>query len=302
MSTPTDPRHEIGGTYFVQNRENLEELRRLQIQDQMLTTSMGGALPEQPNPGRFRRVLDIGCGAGAWLIEMAKIFPSIERLVGIDVNRQMIATAQQEAQAQQVSDRVQFCLMDALQMLEFPSDFFDLVNQRLAMSWLRTWEWPKLLREYRRVTCPDGVIRVTEVAIVTESSNLAYLRLCTLILHALYRAGHYFTPTPDGLTSQLVRLLHQSSVENVQTQPHSIRYRAGTVEGQHFAEDMRLVSRTLIPYLRKWGQMPDDYEALYQQMLQEFEQPNFFAVLNVLTAWGTKPRPRTKTAPGREKS
>ncbi|GHP01095.1 hypothetical protein KSF_111420 [Reticulibacter mediterranei] len=300
MSTPADPRREVGGTYFVQNRDNLEELSRLHIQDRMLTASMGGVLPEQGDPARLRRVLDVGCGTGGWLVEAAKTYLDIERSVGIDVNRQMIAAAHQEAQAQQVSARVQFRLMDALQMLKFPSDSFDLVNQRLAMSWLRTWEWPKMLREEWRVTRPGGVIRLTEVAIVTESSSPAYLRLCTLILHALYRAGHYFNPTPDGLTSQLVPLLHQFGVENVQTRLHAVRYRAGTAEGQHFAEDMRLVSRTLAPYVRKWGQMPDDYQALCKQMLQEFEQPDFFAVLNVLTAWGTKSQPPTKTASGRE--
>ena len=33
MSTPLDPRREHGGTYFVQDRSNEEELTRLHIQD-----------------------------------------------------------------------------------------------------------------------------------------------------------------------------------------------------------------------------------------------------------------------------
>jgi hypothetical protein len=88
----------------------------------------------------------------------------------------------------------------------------------------------------------------------------------------------------------------------VQSQSHTLHYRAGTVEGEHFAQDMRLVFRTVLPSMRKWGQMPDDYEALYQQMLREMEQPDFFALWKLLTIWGTKPRPRTKRVPGREVS
>jgi ubiquinone/menaquinone biosynthesis C-methylase UbiE len=289
MATPADPRREFGGTYFVPDRENRQELMRLQIQDQMFTASMGGVLPEQPDPGRFRRVLDVGCGTGGWLIEVAKTYPGSERLVGIDVSRQMIASARQEARAEMVNDRVEFRLMDALQMLEFPSDSFDLVNHRLAQSWLRTWDWPKLLSEYRRVTCPGGVIRLTEGDMVTQSSSPALIHLYELLLDAFYHAGHYFTRMPDGVTSQLARLLHQFGVEDVQAQRHILSYRAGTPEGERAAEDMRLVFRTIAPYLRKWGQMPDDYEALYRQMLQEVEQPDFVAMCHLITAWGTKP-------------
>ena len=41
----------------------------------------------RPTPtGDRSRVLDLGCGTGVWLSEMAKQFPSTE-LVGIDLNR-----------------------------------------------------------------------------------------------------------------------------------------------------------------------------------------------------------------------
>ena len=56
------PGKEQPSTYFVQDRSNKEELQRLQIQDHLLTTAMGGVLPEQPDTLHFERVLDIGCG------------------------------------------------------------------------------------------------------------------------------------------------------------------------------------------------------------------------------------------------
>src|SRR5579872_3004974 len=145
MSTPIGPRREQPGTYIVQDRESVEELQRLQIQDHMLTIAMGGALPEQADPARFQRVLDVGCGTGGWLIEAAKAYPNMSLLIGMDVNKKMVDYARAQAEAQQVNDRVEFHVMDALRMLEFPASFFDLVNHRAATSWLRTWDWPKLL-------------------------------------------------------------------------------------------------------------------------------------------------------------
>jgi 2-polyprenyl-3-methyl-5-hydroxy-6-metoxy-1,4-benzoquinol methylase len=56
--------HEHPSTYFVQDRSSKEELQRLQIQDHLLTTAMGGVLPEQLETIRLQRVLDIGCGTG----------------------------------------------------------------------------------------------------------------------------------------------------------------------------------------------------------------------------------------------
>ncbi len=299
MSTPRDPRQEHGGTYFVQDRSNEEELSRLQTQDQMVTTSMGGVLPEQPDPTIFQRVLDVGCGTGGWLIELAKTSSTISQLVGVDISRHMIEYAQAQAEAQQVSDRVQFRTMDALLMLEFPTDYFDLVNQRFGASYLRTWEWPKLLQEFQRVTRPGGVIRVTESNVVTESSSSALTRLNQVFLEAFYRSGHIFTPGSNGVISQLASLLHQYGLKNVQTHAHALEFRGGTVEGQRFYEDARL-GETLLPFIRKWTRLPEDYQTLRQQVFSDMQQPDFEATWNLLTVWGRKTLKRTKAVPAPE--
>jgi hypothetical protein len=40
--------------------------------------------------------------------------------------------------------------------------------------------------------------------------------------------------------------------------------------------------------MRKWTQIPDDYEQIYQRMLIEMQEPDFTATWNLLTVWGTK--------------
>ncbi|MBV9228480.1 MAG: class I SAM-dependent methyltransferase [Chloroflexi bacterium] len=289
MSTHDKQQRERPSTYFVQDRSNEEELKRLQLQDRLVTADMGGVLPEQPDPTIFHRVLDIGCGTGDWLIETAKTYPSISLLMGVDISQRMVGYARAQAEERQVSDRVEFHVMDVLLMLEFPSGYFDLVNQRFAQGYLRTWDWPKLLQECLRVSRPGGVIRLTDVNFVTGSSSPALNRLHHLFLQALYQAGHYFTLEGNGLITQLERLLRQHGVQNVQTRPCTLEYRAGTAGGQQYAEDMRLIFRTMVPFLRKWIRVPDDYEEIYQRAMSEMQEPDFVATWELLTAWGTTP-------------
>lgn len=288
MSTPTNPRREHPSTYFVQDRSNEEELTRLKAQDQMLTSGMGGVLAEQPDPSAFRRVLDVSCGAGGWLMEVAKLYPLMTRLVGVDVSRRMIDDAQAQAAADHLSDRVEFLTMDALRMLEFPQGYFDLVNLRCGWSYLRTWDWPKLLAEFQRICQPTATIRVTEGDIV-QSNSPALTQLSELFLRAVHQAGHFFTLDWNGVTSELARLLQRSGVQNVQSRAYTLEYHAGTEEGQAFAQDMGHAYRTFVPFLRKWTQVPEDYEVIYQQALSEMQRPDFVARWNLLTVWGNTP-------------
>jgi ubiquinone/menaquinone biosynthesis C-methylase UbiE len=272
----------------VSDRSHQEELDRLLIHDQMFTTALGGVLPEQADPASFGRVLDIGCGPGGWLLETARTYPSISLLVGVDISEKMIGYAQAQASAQGLAERVKFYVMDALRPLDFPAEHFDLVNERFGTSWLRVWDWPPFLQECQRLTRPGGVVRVTEFNLIVESSSPALVQLGELAIRAFHQAGHLFHARSDGLTKELARLLHQSGLENVQTRAPVLEYRAGTPEGKLFAEDWAHLFRVIAPFLHKWTRVSEDYEALYQQMLQDFPQPDFVAISRPLTAWGTR--------------
>ena len=288
MSMPSDPRLELQHTYVVQDRSNTEELTRLQIQDKLATDGMGGVFSEQPDPTLFRRVLDVGCGPGGWLIEAAKTYPNLELLIGVDANKQMVDYARQQARVEGVDNRVEFHVMDALRMLEFPQGYFDVVNHRAAFGWLRTWDWPKLLQEYLRVCRLKGVIRTTEVNFTKESSSPALTQLVQLTIQAMYNAGHYFELQGDGVIKHLANVLQHSGVQNVQTRTYTLDYRAGTPEWQGFFDDERRLFRVIRPFLAKWLRLPDDYEEIYQRCLVEMQQPDFIGTVEVLTAWGNR--------------
>lgn len=295
MPLTPEPQREQPSTYVVADRGSKEELNRLQFVDHMFTAGMGGVLPEQPDPTLFPHVLDVGCGTGGWLIELAQTTPTCTVLVGVDASQTFIEYARSQADAAQVSDRVEFHVADALRMLEFPDDFFDLVNHRAAVSWLRTWDWPKLLQEYQRVCRRRGVVRITEPEWPFAKSSPALVRLTDLASQAFYQAGHYVTPTRDGITSNLAHLVQQYGLQQVQTRAHTPEYHAGTPEWQALVEHNKLGFRTLAPFLHKWIRVPENYEQIYQQMLSEMQQPDFVATWNLLTAWG---HPSPKNLPG----
>jgi ubiquinone/menaquinone biosynthesis C-methylase UbiE len=285
---PQFPRGEHPSTYFVPDRENQEELERLRIQDQMITRTMGGVLPEQTDITPFRRVLDVACGTGGWLIELARQNPET-MLIGIDVSKRMIDYAREQAIAAGVDERVEFHTMDALRMLEFPQAFFDLVNMRCGGSFMRTWDWPKLLSEMQRVTRSEGVIRLTEPEILHQSTSPALTRLCEMFQCAMFQAGHLFTEDTNGIIDHLARLLTQHGCQDVQTRDHFVQGQPGTEEGEAYIRDVRHFYRTIRPFLEKRGCASSDYDAVYQQALVEMQQPTFHATWHLRTAWGTMP-------------
>ncbi len=284
MPILSEPKREQPSAYFVADHFSSEELHRLQMQDILITASMGGVLPEQPDLDRFQRVLDVGCGTGGWLIALAKASPASKVLVGVDANRAFVAYARQQAELAQVNDRVEFHRMDALQMLEFPTGFFDLVTHRFGMSWLRIWEWQKLLHEYRRVTRWDGIVRCVEGELALANSP-SFMTLRSLALTAFYRAGHLFRPECSSLAPDLPQLFRQHGLRDVQTRLLSLEYRAGTEEGERFEENMRLVFRAIEPFLHKWLRVPDDYGEMCQQAIDEMRRPGFVTNSSIFTIW-----------------
>jgi len=288
MPTPIDPRGKDNpNTYLVSDSSSEAEMIRLMIQDNVMTTGMGGPLPEQPEPEALRRVLDIGCGPGGWILSMATAYPLLS-LVGIDISWKMIEYARAQAQAQQLGQATEFHVMDARRPLAFPDDAFDLTNIRFGGSYLLVSDWPPLLRELVRVTRPGGTIRVTEGE-VPRSNSPAHTRFSEMLLCAATKAGHVITSERGESRSALTHMLIENGCCDVQSKVYVLEHVADTVAGQEFYQDAMYAFQTLKPFLQKMECTPEDYDEICQQALIEMQQKDFRATLDLTTVWGIKP-------------
>jgi len=277
---------ELPSTYVVYQRSP-EELQRLMLQDQLITHAMGGVLAGQDNPDRLHRILDIACGPGGWCIAVANQYPKVE-VCGIDISHTMITRAKEHAEAQQLSDRVFFEVMDALSALSFPSRYVDLVNLRFGVSFIRMWEWNRVISEMLRVTKEGGVIHITETAIVHNSTSPALTTFQQKCLCALERAGHLPERDPAGMIPHLVPLLNRYGVRQLQSKPHRIEFHAGTDACRIYIEDVTHAMRAIKPFLHKWGCLGDDYEQVCQIAQSEMRCSEFEATWELLALWGVK--------------
>jgi len=129
--------------YFF-DQEQMKEMYRLTIQDRYLSR-MIELVPASSTP--FDAILDIACGPGSWVREVAKRFPE-SQVVSIDLSERMVDYAAIQSEH---LNTVQFQVMDATAPLDFPDGSFDLVNARLVFGFLDQQSWPRLLSEGARV-------------------------------------------------------------------------------------------------------------------------------------------------------
>src|SRR2546429_7102739 len=84
---------------YILDSESSAEMARLVRQDRLITQGMGGLFPERSDLTGIARVLDIGCGPGGWVIEVAFNHPNVQ-VVGIDISQIMIQYARIHAELQ----------------------------------------------------------------------------------------------------------------------------------------------------------------------------------------------------------
>jgi SAM-dependent methyltransferase len=101
--------------------------------------------------GEFASVLDFGCGPGRVLPHLARLHPSPERLVGVDVDPQAIAWASTHLGG------MAFELSDARPPLPFGDREFALVYSISVFSHLDEADQDAWLSELARVLRPGGV-------------------------------------------------------------------------------------------------------------------------------------------------
>lgn len=288
-TTPEQSKSE--SAYFI--RDSGAELARLVGQEHALAKALGGLLPEHPDASAFlapfHHLLDAACGSGGWVLSIAQAYPHLQ-VMGFDIDARMIAYANTQAQVGGLSN-ASFQVMDARQPLDYPADFFDLVNARW-LGGIGPDKWTSTIREFLRITRPGGTIRLTETETFSLTNGPAFEKLSSLFTQALKRAGLSLSPDGRsyGITPMLGRFMRDAGCQNIQRKPFVVDWSAGMEAHDVIAEDIRVLIKLLQPFLIKTGMTTqEEFDQLYREAELEMLSDDFCGLWNFLTVWGEKP-------------
>jgi SAM-dependent methyltransferase len=285
-SSSSDP----GENTYVFDAESAAEMARLIQLDQFTTRAMGGPLAGLPDLPAEAKVLDIACGPGRWVLDVAFAQPDAE-VAGIDISQTMIRYAIARARSQGLNN-ASFEVMNVLKPLEFSDETFDLVNARLLVGVLSRTEWPRFIKECYRITRSGGTIRLTDTDWLGLTGSPAFEKLSMLMARAARIAGYGFSPDGRtlGITHKLGSFLRGVGCQNVQVRAYAIDFSGDTDAWGSLYRNYEILFKLGQPLLLKTGvATQEEVDQLYQQMLIEMHAQDFSGVWYFLSAWGTKP-------------
>ncbi|KAG2155989.1 S-adenosyl-L-methionine-dependent methyltransferase, partial [Suillus bovinus] len=155
--------------------------------DTLLTRQMsGGSLTwhsfpkswnEPPAHGSFKRILDLGCGDGVWVIEAAKYWKGCQ-VVGLDIVP-LNPDLPRLSRNKDLLNRVSWVQANFLECLPFPNESFDFVHvKRIARGVPEdkvrlpvSSNWDDLFEEITRVMKPGAAFEVIEEELTFPGSD-----------------------------------------------------------------------------------------------------------------------------------
>lgn len=284
---PTDyPREE---TTYVIDPESGAETARLMFQDELLTRQLGGLFPVEIDEAGAKQVLDLACGPGGWVLNVAHDYPEAE-VYGVDISQAFVRYAAAQAWSRRL-DNAYFQVMDVMKPLDFDDASFDLVNARLLASFLPTKAWPGVLKECLRILRPGGLICLAECEMGITNGPICE-QLTYLFLQALQSADMIFSPGGRhvGITPMLGGLLRDAGFEDIRQRPEAIDYSAGSPVHDAFCENIMIGSKLAQPFMIKKGfTTQEELDRLHAQCEEEVQRDDFRAIWYYLRAWGRKP-------------
>src|SRR5260370_29513015 len=291
MTSQPEP-SESDNRYFITDIN--AELARLVEQERVISKALGGLLPEHADQAAFvaplQRALDATCGRGGWVLEMARAYPHLQ-VMGFDINAQMTEYATTQARVGQL-ENASFQRMNALDPLDYPDNFFDLVNARF-LAIIGRPAWPRVVQELFRIPRPDGFVRLTEAEDISVTSSPAFEKMAVIFSQASKRGDFSFSPTgrSSGLPPRLLYFLRQAGCINIQKYASIVDWSAGTEAHAAVAQDLKIFFRLLQPFMIGVGAATEEeLEQLHRDMEIELRAQDFCAFWTFFTVWGQKPR------------
>jgi SAM-dependent methyltransferase len=181
--------------------KDMLETQRMDFQFYLIRSILHGN-HASPLRSDVASILDVGCGTGRWVIEMARTFPGAQ-VVGLDI--------EPPQSGQILPPNARFVLENLLNGLPFADRSFDFTHQRLMVLAIPAAHWPTVVGDLVRVTRPGGWVELLEGGDVFLNAGPAAQRFL-----AWWREASRTRGFDASLMERLGRLLLDTRLRGVQ--------------------------------------------------------------------------------------
>ncbi|KAG2183332.1 hypothetical protein INT43_006337 [Umbelopsis isabellina] len=263
------------------------------------------------------KILDIGCGVGAWAIDIALDFPNTE-VLGIDIcdvfllNQSSISRSPYSSsyaslhtdnssinQKSSVSyhtpnlrgssdvGNVSFEECNVLEGILYPSEYFDYIHQaHMLFAYTRT-QWVNVLHEATRVLMPGGYIELLEVEFPGRRYGPKSKAIADKSLLRVSEKGF-----DSNLAMNLKELLRCAGLTEIVSTYISMPVGDWNMSDNYIGNLWRENSEIFVESAKPWlstelGMTSREYSQLWKEAHDEMNETKAF--INVWVAWGRKP-------------
>ncbi|RUS17199.1 S-adenosyl-L-methionine-dependent methyltransferase [Endogone sp. FLAS-F59071] len=253
---------------------NVEEMERQAFQHYVFRQQLHGnfCAPVEEALERGIKVIQISCGTGVWIIEMARDFPA-STFVGID----MVIPEPPNG----IPPNCSFVKASALTKLPFPDKSFDYVYQRFVVMLYKQSDWPKAVSEIVRVTKPGGWVELFDTDMLMERPPKSYIKYENAWISSTRAKG-----IDVGAVRNLEGLLNGGGLKEIESDfvscPVGWYDRVGELTGRNM-ELIRLATKQLAPIMKM---REEEYEQWAVAVSKELEENRSW--VNGYYAYGKK--------------
>ncbi|CAG8584388.1 7416_t:CDS:2 [Ambispora leptoticha] len=247
--------------YFVANDE--EEAFRLSRYHEAIKEIWGGAFnsPVEEKLRQGAHVIDIGCGTGIWILDMAQQYPN-SKFVGIDISPIQPTEG--------LPPNVKFVQYNVLDILPYEDSSFDLVHEKFMTVAFTEIQWKEqVIPEMIRLTRPGGWIEILEADPGT-SEGTATKRLIKAVNDFMVSKGSNLT-----IGKEIPRILETTNAFSEIKNQHKI-VNLGKKHGKSAEESLKFYVRGLSSVkgfiATSMNIMPEHYDALVETVPIEAEK------------------------------
>ncbi|CAG8579871.1 7076_t:CDS:2 [Ambispora gerdemannii] len=222
------------------------------------------------------KVLDVGCGPGTWVLEMASNYP-LASFTGVDIS----AIFPAEIKPQNTN----FIHADILDGFSYPDNYFDFIYLRHLAVALTDEQWKNtVMEELVRILKPGGIIEIMESDVYWSNEGPISQKFKSTYIEDLRSRGinlFVIDKIPEFL--QHNRHLVDFHQDTRQCSIGKWAGRVGELTADNTVQLFRILKYRYAPML---GCSNDEYEKLLTELLNEIDKLQPYA--NSYRFWATK--------------